>query len=215
MTNVSNKNIAVLISGGGSNLQSIIDACESENIDGNIVAVISNKPDAFGLERAKKHDIQALTIDHTKFNSRLEFDRALIDAIDQLNVDLLVLAGFMRILTPEFTSHYKGKLLNIHPSLLPLYPGLNTHQRAIESGDKTAGASIHFVTAELDGGPIILQAQVNVEGQETAETLAAKVIIQEHIIYPEAIKWFCDGRLCLNNNSAYLDGNPLTLPITQ
>lgn len=202
--------IAVLISGSGSNLQSIIDACESDRINANIVGVISNKENAFGLERAKTHNIPSQAIDHTQYASREDFDRALMQAIDALQTDVVILAGFMRILTPAFTEHYLGRLLNIHPSLLPLYPGLHTHQRAIDAGDEIAGASIHFVTAELDGGPVILQSQVTIDDNETSDSLAKKVLQKEHAIYPQAIDWLCSGRVTLSENSALFDGSPLS-----
>ncbi len=204
------KRIVVLISGSGSNLQSIIDACESKLINAEIVGVISNKVSAYGLERAKSQHISIEAIDHTKFNSRDSFDAELMSVIDGWNADFVILAGFMRILTPKFTEHYIGRLVNIHPSLLPKYPGLNTHQRAIEAKDTHAGASIHFVTAELDGGPVILQAKVPIGKKETSDSLARKVLRKEHVIYPQAIQWLCNGRLILSGNVAILDGKPLT-----
>jgi len=205
------KNLVILISGSGSNLQSIIDAIESGQIQAEIKAVISNKANAFGLERAKQHNIPTLCVDHTSFDSREAFDLELANTILAFKPDLVVLAGFMRILTPGFTQQFVGKMLNIHPSLLPKYPGLNTHQRAIEAGDKKAGASIHFVTAELDGGPCVLQASVNISPEDNAESLAKKVLKQEHIIYPKAIQWFTEGRLVLENNIALLDKEAIGL----
>ena len=204
------KRLVVLISGSGSNLQSIIDACEQDNtMAAEVVAVISNKAEAYGLERAANHGIRTQSIDHKAFAERELFDAALAEAIEQYEPDLIVLAGFMRILTPAFTQRFTGKMLNIHPSLLPKYPGLHTHKRAIDSGDETAGATIHFVTAELDGGPCVLQADVTVDENETAESLAKKVLTKEHIIYPLVIKWFAQERLKLEGNHAYFDQQQL------
>ncbi len=197
--------IVVLISGSGSNLQAIIDACENGTIDGSIAAVISNRPDVKGLARAEKHGLTTHTLDHKAFDSREKFDQALAQLIDSYSPDLVILAGFMRILTPAFTQHYLGRMLNIHPSLLPKYPGLHTHQRAIEAGDTEHGVTVHFVTAELDGGPTIIQARVPVHADDTEATLAARVLEQEHRIYPQAAAWFCQGRLQLRNNQAWLD----------
>jgi phosphoribosylglycinamide formyltransferase-1 len=207
---LTKKKIVVLISGSGSNLQAIIDNCENQHIHAEIVGVISNKSGVFGLERAVKHGILTEVIEHTAFDSRETFDDALIQSIDALCADMVILAGFMRILTPAFTQHYLGKLLNIHPSLLPRYPGLNTHQRAIDAGDNLAGASVHFVTAELDGGPVIIQAEVSIGINDTSDSLASKVLIEEHKLYPKAVEWLCSNRLELKNNIAYLDG--ISLP---
>ncbi|NRA42817.1 MAG: phosphoribosylglycinamide formyltransferase [Pseudomonadales bacterium] len=203
--------LVVLISGSGSNLQSIIDACKNSNrlhAKAEIVAVIANKPDAFGLQRAADQGIPALCINHTEFASRELFDQHLAQVIQDYQADLVILAGFMRILTPAFTQQFAGKLLNIHPSLLPKYPGLNTHQRAIDANDAFAGATVHFVTAELDGGPCILQAAVAIDGDD-AKSLAAKVLQQEHKIYPEVICWFVEKRLRLDGNTAWLDGKAI------
>lgn len=200
------KTIVVLISGSGSNLQALIDACSNGKINGRIAAVISNRPDVKGLERAANAGIEAITLDHKAFDGRETFDAALAECIDQFQPDLVVLAGFMRILTPSFTQHYLGKMLNIHPSLLPKYPGLHTHQRALEAGDKEHGVTVHFVTAELDGGPAVVQAKVPVNDGDDANSLAARVLEQEHIIYPQAVSWFVDGRLQLEGNRALLDG---------
>ena len=200
------KTIVVLISGSGSNLQALIDACSNGKINGHIAAVISNRPDVKGLERAANAGIEAITLDHKAFDGREAFDAALAECIDQFQPDLVVLAGFMRILTPSFTQHYLGKMLNIHPSLLPKYPGLHTHQRALEAGDKEHGVTVHFVTAELDGGPAVVQAKVPVIDGDDANSLAARVLEQEHIIYPQAVSWFVDDRLQLEGNRALLDG---------
>lgn len=201
--------IVVLISGSGSNLQAIIDATQSGIIPARIKAVICNKEDAFGLTRAANAGLVTEVISHKGYDSREQFDQALQDVIDQYSPDLVVLAGFMRILTPEFVRHYSGRMLNIHPSLLPKYRGLNTHQRAIDAGELEHGVTVHFVTEELDGGPNVLQARVPISKDETAESLAGKVLVQEHQIYPRAIKWFAQGRLKMNENQAVLDQNTL------
>ncbi|WP_020408242.1 phosphoribosylglycinamide formyltransferase [Hahella ganghwensis] len=205
----SPRRIVVLISGNGSNLQALIDAQARNTFPGNIVAVISNRPGAFGLERAQKVGIDAITLDHKEYDSRESFDQALQAGIDAYRPDLVVLAGFMRILTPEFVRHYQGKMLNIHPSLLPKYQGLHTHKRALEAGDTKHGVTVHFVTEELDGGPNIVQAEVPVLHGDTPETLATRVQLQEHLIYPEAVRWYCEERLTMENNSALLDGQKL------
>lgn len=203
------KNIVVLISGSGSNLQAIIDAVKSGQINGQITKVISNRPDAYGLIRAFKSGIPDECIDHRKFDSREAFDLALQKSIDKCAPDVVVLAGFMRILTDEFVEHYRGKMINIHPSLLPKFKGLHTHQRAIEAGESEHGASVHFVTPALDDGPVIIQASVPIDTKETAETLQKKVFKVEHQIYPEAIKWLCDDRIAWTDNGVLLDGTPL------
>lgn len=206
--------IVVLISGSGTNLQAIIDACKSTDYPGTVVGVVSNKSDAYGLTRAQNADIATIALSHKEFESREGYDQALIAKIDQFHPDVIVLAGFMRILTPEFVQHYQGKLLNIHPSLLPKYQGLNTHQRAIDAGDKEHGVSVHFVTEELDGGPVILQAKVPVFDGDTSDDLAERVHEQEHRIYPLVVKWLCQNRLSMNikdkKEYAILDG--FTLP---
>jgi phosphoribosylglycinamide formyltransferase-1 len=201
--------VVVLISGSGSNLQAIIDACQSGQINADIAAVISNRPNVFGLERAEKAGIPALLIDHTDFDSREAFDAELQATIDRFDPNLVVLAGFMRILTEGFTEHYLGRMLNIHPSLLPKYPGLNTHQRALDAGDQQHGATVHFVTPVLDDGPNIIQATVAIESGDSADTLASKVHQVEHLIYPKAVEWFAAGRLSMNGNQALLDNAPL------
>lgn len=201
--------IVVLISGSGTNLQAIIDACKSKGYPGEVVAVVSNKADAYGLERAKLSDINAVALSHKDFDSREAYDQALMAEIDTFKPDLVVLAGFMRILTPDFVQHYQGKMLNIHPSLLPKYQGLNTHQRAIDAGDKEHGVSVHFVTEELDGGPVVLQAKVPVFEGDKADDLALRVHEQEHRIYPLVVKWFCEQRLKMENGLALLDNQAL------
>lgn len=202
---MTQKKIAVLISGNGSNLQQFIDLTISGELPASICCVISNKPEAYGLTRAKNAGIDALCIDHTKYQSREDFDLQLIKQLHEYEPDLIILAGFMRILSSAFVHAFSDKILNIHPSLLPKYPGLNTHQRAIDEGDAFAGATVHFVTAELDGGPAIIQAKVPVDSSDTADTLAQKVAKQEHNIYPKAAKWFLEERLYIENNQAYFD----------
>ena len=204
--------VVVLISGGGSNLQSLIDAVNAGKMPACIVAVISNKADAFGLQRASQAGIATEVLDHRAFDSREAFDQALQARIDSYVPDLVVLAGFMRILTPDFVRHYTGRMLNIHPSLLPLYKGIHTHQRALDDKAKEHGVSVHFVTAELDGGPVVMQAKVPVLPSDTAETLAQRVLTQEHIIYPRVVKWFVEGRLKLEGNQLMLDGDVLKRP---
>jgi phosphoribosylglycinamide formyltransferase-1 len=201
--------VAVLISGSGSNLQALIDGQKSGELPIDIVAVISNRPGVRGLERAQNAGIQAITLDHKGYDTRDAFDQALIAQLDALQPQLVVLAGFMRILTPVFTTHFAGRMLNIHPSLLPKYQGLHTHQRALDAGDAEHGVTVHFVTAELDGGPAAIQAVVPVLATDDAETLAARVQQQEHIIYPMAVRWFCEGRLAMSANQVLLDGEPL------
>ncbi len=186
MANKLSSSVVVLISGSGSNLQSIID--NADNIGIKIQSVISNKADAFGLERAKKAGIATQVINHTQFATREAFDQALIQYINTLNPKLVILAGFMRILSADFINVFAGKILNIHPALLPKFKGLNTHQRAIDANEEFAGATVHFVTNELDSGAIILQKSVAIESNDTAKSLAAKVLEQEHILYPMAIK---------------------------
>lgn len=201
--------IVVLISGGGTNLQAIIDACTDSNYPAEVVGVVSNKIDAYGLTRAQNADIATVALSHKEFASREDYDQALIKKIDVFDADLIVLAGFMRILTPSFVQHFQGKLLNIHPSLLPKYQGLNTHQRAIDAGDDVHGVSVHFVTEELDGGPVILQAKVPVFDGDSSDDLAARVHEQEHRIYPLVVKWFAERRLSMQGDHAILDGNTL------
>ena len=208
MTDSNSCKIVVLISGSGSNLQAIIDEL-TELPNARISAVVSNRADAYGLVRAEQAGIAQHVLNHQDFADRLAFDSALIQVIDQHQPDLVVLAGFMRILTPEFTRHYAQRLLNIHPSLLPKYKGLHTHQRAIDAGDQEHGCSVHFVTEELDGGPVVIQAALAIKADEGAEQLAHKVHALEHQIYPLAVRWFAEGRLRLSQQGALLDGQPL------
>jgi phosphoribosylglycinamide formyltransferase-1 len=197
------KNLVILISGTGSNMQAIADAA----IPGvRIAAVISNRPDAAGLALAKARGIETRVVDHKAFADRETFDAALRDQIDSFSPDLLVLAGFMRILTEKFTRHYQDRMLNIHPSLLPAFSGLNTHQRAIDAGCKLAGCTVHFVTAELDHGPIVIQGAVAIQDNDNADMLSRRVRILEHQIYPQAIRWFAEERLQLENGRVLLRG---------
>ena len=202
--------VVVLISGNGSNLQALIDAIEAGRITARICAVISNNPDAYGLVRAQQAGIPVEVVDHRDYPDRASYDRALQATIDRYRPELVVLAGFMRILTDEFVNHYHGRMINIHPSLLPKYQGLNTHQRALDAGDTVHGVSVHFVTPELDGGPVILQAAVPVHPDDTADTLAKRVLEREHVIYPLVVRWFADGRLKLEGDEVLLDGKPMS-----
>ncbi|WP_109512018.1 phosphoribosylglycinamide formyltransferase [Pseudomonas ovata] len=203
------RNVVVLLSGSGSNLQAMIDQFSEAGSPARIVAVISNRADAFGLQRARDAGISTRVLDHKGFAGREAFDAALAELIDGFAPDLVVLAGFMRILSGDFVRHYQGRLLNIHPSLLPLYKGLHTHQRALEAGDTEHGCSVHFVTEELDGGPLVVQSVVSVELHDSPETLAQRVHAQEHRIYPLAIRWFVEDRLRLDEQGASLDGQLL------
>lgn len=203
--------IVVLVSGGGTNLQAVIDAAQ-DDLPVVIRAVISNRADAYGLERARRAGIHTEVLEHKGYPDRDAYDAALMALIDRFEPGLVVLAGFMRILTPDFVRHYAGRLLNIHPSLLPKYRGLDTHARALDDGETEHGASVHFVTPDLDAGPLIVQARVPVRPDDTAETLAARVLEQEHRIYPQAIRWFAEGRLRLEDDTVYLDGEPVVDP---
>jgi len=202
-------NVVVLISGSGTNLQALIDAKQKGDLPVNISAVISNRPNVKGLERAQLAGLETLVIDHTKFGSRELFDSELRQRIDNYKPQLVVLAGFMRILTENFTRHYSARMLNIHPSLLPKYQGLNTHQRALEAGDQEHGVTVHFVTPELDGGPNVIQAIVPIDNGDTVESLAIKVQAQEHVIYPMAVNWFAQQRLSMDKHNSVLDNEVL------
>ena len=198
----------ILISGNGSNLQSLID--KARKIDLEICSVISNKEDAFGLKRAERANISTNFVDPNRFESREDFDKQLIAIIDELDIGLIILAGYMRILSSDFINHFAGKILNIHPSLLPKFPGLNTHRKAIDAKEKYHGATVHFVTEELDGGPIINQEIVEIDPIDTEYSLAQKVLEKEHILYPRVIHWYTQNRLKLiNNNCVELDGKTL------
>lgn len=205
--------VVVLISGRGSNLQAILDATACGELPIELRAVISNRPGAHGLERARLAGIPGATIDHALFPDRRAFETALRETVDSYRPGLVVLAGFMRVLTPDFVNHYSGRMMNIHPSLLPAFPGLHTHQRALEAGVEEHGASVHFVTDEVDGGPLIVQARVPVRSGDTPDALAARVLEQEHRIFPLAIRWFAEGRLCMRDGHALLDGRKLEEPV--
>ena len=204
---------AVLTSGSGTNLQSVIDKVACGTLDLGLAVVLSNKPGAAGLERARQAGIPVECVQHGDYPDRESFDTALVDTLDRYAPDLIVLAGFMRILTPVFIDHFAGRIFNIHPSLLPKYPGLDTHQRAIDAGDEWAGSTVHFATEELDGGPPIIQGRVPVLPDDTADTLAARVLAVEHRIYPEAAALFAAGRLRCKDGGAWLDGERLDQPI--
>jgi len=200
---------AVLVSGNGSNLQALMDACAAGRIQGELVGVLSNRPDAFALERAKASGIATQVLSNQAFNDRDSYDAALIQALETWQPDLLVMAGFMRILTPAFVQHFAGRMLNIHPSLLPKYQGVKTHARAIAAGDTVHGATVHFVTEELDGGPIVLQARVPIFPEDDESSLAERVLSQEHQLYPLVVNWFCQQRLRMQDGQAWLDGQLL------
>lgn len=201
--------IVVLISGSGSNLQAFIDARDNRQLNADLVAVISNRPMATGLERATRAGIASRVIDHQAYPQRLDFDRALASAVADYKPDLVVLAGFMRILSAEFVDRFSGRMLNIHPSLLPKYPGLNTHQRALDAGDNEAGTTVHFVTSQLDGGPPIVQGAVPIICGDSAADIAARVLAVEHVIFPMAAQWYCEGRLSMQDGATLLDGEVL------
>lgn len=205
------KRLVILISGSGSNLQAFIDAAQSGLLDASIACVISNKAGAFGLERAQKAGIATQVLSHQDFSSREAYDQALLAEVQKHEPDLVILAGFMRILTSTFVAPLYGKLMNIHPSLLPKYPGLHTHQYALDAGDTEAGVTVHFVSTELDSGPMIIQARVPVMVDDTASTLASRVLEQEHKIYPLAAQWFCEERLHCDAHHVWLDGQLLPI----
>jgi len=196
--------VVVLISGRGSNLRAIVEA----GLPIEIVAVVSNRPQAAGLDYARERGIPAIALDHTAIPDRAAFDARLAGEIEHQRPDLVVLAGYMRILSPAFIAQFEGRLLNIHPSLLPMFPGLDTHERALEEGVKVHGCTVHFVTDKLDHGPIVVQAAVPVRADDTPDSLAARVLAQEHRIYPQAIRWFADGRLVNNHGRVNLKDDP-------
>ena len=208
------KNIVILISGRGSNMQAIVRAAKSEQWPCRIAAVISNRADAEGLAFAAGHGIPTAVVPSKGFPSRDEFDAALRAEIDKFAPDLVVLAGFMRILTPAFVEHYAGRMLNIHPSLLPSFPGLATHSQALAAGVKFHGVTVHFVTAELDHGPIVEQAVVPVLPDDTEHALAERVLVEEHVIYPRAVRWFIEGRLAIDNGLVRIAPEPGKPPTT-
>lgn len=199
----NHRSIVVLISGNGSNLQALMDFSSAGNY--RVRGVISNEPDAYGLQLAKQNNIPTRVVDHKLYASRNLFDQALSQAINEYEPGLILLAGFMRILGADFVKRYRGKILNIHPSLLPNYPGTNTHQRVLDAGEKMHGVSVHFVTEELDGGPVIAQESIAIESIDNAETLALRIHEKEHVLYPAVVSLFADGRLSLDENSAFLD----------
>ncbi|WP_290524889.1 phosphoribosylglycinamide formyltransferase [Alcanivorax sp.] len=201
--------LAVLISGSGTNLQAILNAISSGALHAQIAVVLSNKADAGGLARASQAGIPTEVLDHRQFDSREHFDQAMIDKLTPYQPDTVVLAGFMRILSPLFVRHYTGRLINIHPSLLPKYRGLHTHARALEAGDSHHGCSIHFVTEELDGGPLIAQARVEIESNDTPDSLSNRVQVREHQLYPLVLEWRAEQRLWLGEQGVMLDGKPL------
>ncbi|MCK0106403.1 phosphoribosylglycinamide formyltransferase [Marinobacter sp. S0848L] len=205
--------IVVLASGSGTNLQALIEATRERDFPGEIIAVGCNRPGAFALERAAQANIPTFVIDHTKSDSREAFDASLMAELHRHNPDVIVLAGFMRILTSDFVRAFRGRMLNIHPSLLPAYTGLNTHKRVLEAGDKVHGVSIHFVTEELDGGPVIAQSEIRVNEDDTPESLAERVQQQEHLLYPIVLRWFCEGRIQLAANGVHFDGSLLPNPM--
>ena len=198
------KNIVILISGRGSNMEAVVQAARSEQWPARIAAVISNKADAKGLAFAQAHGIATAVVANKDYASREQFDAALQATIDTFAPDLVVLAGFMRILTPGFVAHYAGRMLNIHPSLLPLFPGLHTHQQALAAGEQVHGATVHFVTAELDHGPVVAKAVVPVLPGDTEDTLAARVLVEEHKLYPYAIGLFVQDRLSIDNGEVHI-----------
>ena len=198
-------NIGVLVSGGGSNLQSIIDACASGRIKGRVASVISNKADAFGLERARQAGIPALHLDHRTYTGREAYDEALVATLREFDVELVALAGFMRIITPVLLDSFPNAVLNIHPALLPSFPGLHAQRQALEHGVKISGCTVHFVDCGCDTGPIIIQAAVPVLDDDSEETLCARILKEEHRIYPEAIALFAEGRLSVNGRTVRIN----------
>jgi len=205
--------LVVLISGSGSNLQAIIKAVNNGDINADINAVISNRAGVKGLQIAEQAGIKTFTLDHTNYSSRENFDLALIECIDQFSPSLVILAGFMRILSDVFIHHYAEHLINIHPSLLPKFKGLNTHERALNAGDSIHGASVHMVNAELDSGEIVIQAEVDIKPDDNKESLAERVLMQEHKIYPLAISLFVDGTLCFKQHVLQFKNKPLLQPL--
>jgi phosphoribosylglycinamide formyltransferase-1 len=206
--------VAVLISGEGSNLQALIDAAQAQRLGAEIVAVVSNRGAARGLERARAAGIAALHLPSVRGQERADYDTALIDLLAPFDPELLVLAGFMRVLGARFIERFAGRMLNIHPSLLPKYPGLDTHRRVLEAQDPWHGATVHFVTEELDAGPAIIQYRIRIGAEDTPESLARRVHVGEHIILPRAVSWFAAGRLRLAGGSVMLDGRALLAPVS-
>lgn len=207
------KRVVVLISGGGRNLQALLDAGADGRLGARIVSVISNRADAYGLERARQAGVPAEVLPHTGFPSREDFDAALAEAIERHQPDIVVMAGFMRVVGAAFVRRFLGRMINIHPSLLPRHPGLKTHQKVVEAGDREHGATVHYVTEELDGGPAIVQGQFSVTPQDTAEALAERVMKDIELkIYPQAVAWMARGSVTLRDGQACFDGTPLASP---
>ncbi|MEL6870104.1 MAG: phosphoribosylglycinamide formyltransferase [Pseudomonadota bacterium] len=205
--------IAVLISGSGSNLQALLDHTQRPSFPGNVVAVISDNPGAYGLQRAQRAGIDTTVVERAPLASRSAFDNALAAAVDACTPDIVVLAGFMRIIRGALVERYAGRMLNIHPALLPKYKGLNTHQRCLDNGDLMHGTTVHFVSAELDGGPAVIQAELTVEPDDSSDSLMTRVQALEHTIYPMAVRWLAEGRLKLARDAVYLDGQALDAPV--
>ncbi len=205
--------IAVLVSGTGSNLQALIDAQLNGQLSGQIVGVLSNKADAYALQRATQQQIATTVISHKNYSNRAGFDEAMHQQLLAWQVDVVILAGFMRILTADFVSKWQGKMLNIHPSLLPYYKGINTHQRVLNTGDRLHGCTVHFVSTELDAGQSIAQFAIAVAPHDNAETLAKRVHKLEHVLYPQVLQWFCNGQLTWQHGQAYFNQKPLEQPI--
>ncbi|PPE73501.1 phosphoribosylglycinamide formyltransferase [Solimonas fluminis] len=207
------KRVVVLISGGGRNLQALLDAGADGRLGAHIVAVVSNRADAYGLERARRAGVPAQVLPHADFPSREAFDAALAELIEGYRPDIVVMAGFMRVVGAAFVRRFLGRMINIHPSLLPRHPGLKTHQKVVEAGDREHGATVHFVTEELDGGPAIIQGQFSVTAQDTPETLAERVMQDVELkIYPQAVAWMARGRIGLRDGRVWSDGRPLAAP---
>lgn len=205
--------LAVLASGNGSNLQALIDAWQQGKIQGEFVGVISNVPGAYALERAKRAGIRQQLIDHRLYENREKFEMAITQTLQSWQADVIILAGFMRVLTAGFVNRFSGQLINIHPSLLPAYKGLNTHQRVLNTGDRYHGCTVHFVTPELDSGAAIAQSILTVSHHDTAVSLSSKVHVLEHELYPRIVSWIAAGRVALLGNQAYLDGQALPEPV--
>lgn len=205
--------IAVLASGHGSNLQALIDACQSGQIRGSIVGVLCNRSDAYALQRAEQAGLRHVLVDHRAFADRMSFENELIQVLQSWQVDLIVLAGFMRVLTPNFVTRYSGQIINIHPSLLPTYKGLHTHQRVLDNGEQLHGCSVHFVTPELDGGAVIAQAIHPIATHETLDTLQTEIHRLEHQIYPRIVGWIAAGRVAFLGGQVYLDGALMAHPV--
>jgi phosphoribosylglycinamide formyltransferase-1 len=210
----STNRIAVLVSGGGSNLQSIIDNVHESDIAAEICCVISNRKQVYALDRARLANIPTAVIESNAYDERRLFEQALLAQLEQHQADVVVMAGFMRVLSAEFIQHYTGRILNIHPSLLPEFTGLHTHQRALAAGKKRHGCSVHFASAELDGGPIIMRAEVAVLSDDNEETLAQRVLLQEHKIYPLCVQWLCEGKVKLDDNEIFYCDEKLMEPLT-